>query len=93
MSSGNIKIYAPLFQEALDSIPAIDRDTYVITDSIAARIDTIMKKKGISKKQLAEMTHKRPSEITKWLSGGHNFTCRTIALIQSALGEKIITIS
>mgnify|MGYP002516611252 FL=1 len=93
MSSGNIKIYAPLFQEALDSIPAIDRDTYVITDSIAARIDTIMKKKGISKKQLAEMTHKRPSEITKWLGGGHNFTCRTIALIQSALGEKIITIS
>ncbi len=80
-------------QAAVNSIPTIDIATDVISDSIAARIDAIMREKGISKKQLADMTHKRSSEITKWLGGGHNFTCKTIALIQGALGEDIIHIA
>ena len=51
-----------------------------------------MKEKGISKKNLAAITHRRPSDVTRWLSGGHNFTCRTIALIEQALGVPIIRI-
>lgn len=93
MMTNSVKIYSPIIRAAVESIPAIDTATDIISDSIAARIDAIMKAKGISKKQLAEMTHKHPSEVTKWLGGGHNFTCRTIALIQSALGESIITIA
>jgi len=89
----NIRIYSSIIQAAVNSIPAIDTETDIISDSIAARIDAVMREKGISKKQLADMTHKRPSEITKWLGGGHNFTCKTIALIQGALGEDIIHIA
>ena len=73
-------------------IPPLTRETYFLTDAIAERIDAIMKEKGISKKQLAELTHRRPSDVTRWLGGGHNFTCKTIAMIQQALGEKIVEV-
>ena len=80
----NIKIYSPIVQEVYDS---------AITEGIASRIDAIMKEKGISKKDLAILTHRRPSDVTRWLSGGHNFTCRTIALIEQALGTSLIMIT
>ena len=89
----NIKIYSPVIQEAYDSIPELDWATDAITEGIASRIDALMKEKGISKKNLAAITHHRPSDVTRWLSGGHNFTCRTIALIEQALGAPIITIA
>lgn len=80
-------------QQELNAIPLEIKETYKITDSIAKKIEDVMNKKGISKKQLAEKTHKQPSEITKWLAGGHNFTCKTIALISMALNEPIIKIT
>lgn len=89
----NIKIYSPIVKEAYDSIPELDWATDAITEGIASRIDALMKEKGISKKNLAVITHHRPSDVTRWLSGGHNFTCRTIALIEQALGAPIITIA
>ena len=90
--NNNIRIYSPIIQEAYDSIPVLDWETDAITEGIASRIDAIMKEKGISKKQLAELTLRRPSDVTRWLGGGHNFTCKTIAMIQQALGEKIVEV-
>ena len=89
----NIKVFSPIIQEAYDSIPEIDWETDAITEGIANRIDAVMKEKGISKKKLAELTHRRPSDVTRWLGGGHNFTCKTIALIQHALGVSLIEIA
>lgn len=85
-------IFSPIIQEAYDSIPELDWATDALTDGIANRIDSVMKDKGISKKELAALTHRRPSDVTRWLGGGHNFTCRTIALIEQALGTSIIQI-
>ena len=51
-----------------------------------------MKEKGLSKKQLADAIGKRPSEITRWLSGEHNFTISTIAMLSSFFGQPIITV-
>lgn len=87
-----IKINSPIIQDAYDSIPDIDWATDAITEGIARRIDSVMKKKGITKKELAILTHRRPSDVTRWLGGGHNFTCRTIALIEQALGTSLIRI-
>lgn len=89
----DIKIFSPIIREAYDRIPALDWETDAITEGIASRIDAVMKEKGISKKQLAELTHRRPSDVTRWLGGGHNFTCKTIALIQQALGVPLIEIA
>ena len=85
-------VTSPIIQKAHDSITDLDWATDAITEGIASRIDALMKEKGISKKDLAVLTHRRPSDVTRWLSGGHNFTCRTIALIEQALGSHIITI-
>ena len=92
LSEGKIKYISPFLKEAFDSVPKVDWETDAITEGIASRIDAIMKAKGISKKQLAELTHRRPSDVTRWLGGGHNFTCKTIALIQLALGERIVEV-
>ena len=91
--NNNVKIFSPIIQEAYDSIPELDWATDALSDGIASRIDSVMKDKGISKKELAILTHRRPSDVTRWLGGGHNFTCRTSALIEQALGASIIQIA
>ena len=55
----------------------------------AIQIAEAMEKLGVSKKQLADMMGRRPSEITKWLSGDHNFTMDTLAELSYYLREKI----
>ena len=60
---------------------------------ISNRIDELMQKKGLSKKQLAEAIGKRPSEITRWLSGEHNFTVSTLSMLSVFFGEPIISVS
>ena len=86
-------IYDDLLQEELSKITPLQRATYQLSDSIAERMDQIMKCKGISTKRLSELTQRRPSEVTKWLSGSHNFTCKTIALISMALGEELVSVT
>lgn len=92
-TKNEIRVYSSIVKMALDRISVIDRETDAITDGIAGRIDALMKEKGISKKKLAELTNHRPSDVTRWLGGGHNFTCKTIAIIQHALGAPIIEIA
>ena len=38
------------------------------------------------------MVGKRPSEISRWLAGTHNFTLATIAKIETTLGTNLINI-
>lgn len=59
---------------------------------ISNRIDALMKEEGLSKKQFADAIGKRPSEITEWLSGEHNFTINTIAKLSSFFNKPIIAI-
>jgi ribosome-binding protein aMBF1 (putative translation factor) len=59
---------------------------------IATRIDDGLKAKGWSQRQFAINMGKRPSEVTKWLSGTHNFTLETLSMIESYLGITLIII-
>lgn len=58
---------------------------------IVDQILSILKEKGWSRKDLADKLGKNESEISKWLSGMHNLTQKTIAKIEVALGREIIT--
>ena len=60
---------------------------------IAERISEILKAKGLTQKDFARLLNKRESEISKWLTGRHNFTTQTIARIETALGSKLISIA
>ena len=58
--------------------------------AVAARqIEEAMKLRGLGKKQFAELMHRNPSEVTKWLSGKHNFTISLLQEISRALNVQI----
>ncbi len=58
--------------------------------AIANKIAEILKVRGLKPADLARMLDKKPSEISKWLTGMHNFTTKTIVKIEVVLGEDII---
>jgi len=87
-----ITYYSDIVREVMESITPEEQALSDMTDGIAGRLDAVMKRKHISKSQLAKMTGRRPSEVTKWLGGGHNFTCKTIVLIQQAVGEDLVRV-
>ena len=89
----NTKVYSPILQEAHNSITPQERAAFELNYSISEKLYQIIKEKGISKRELARMTGKKESEVSRWFAFGHNFTCKTIALIQQTLGISIIEIS
>jgi transcriptional regulator with XRE-family HTH domain len=60
---------------------------------LAARIDKAIKAKGWKKKDFAAAMKKKPSEISKWLSGTHNFNSDTLFEIERVLNICLINIS
>lgn len=60
---------------------------------IVDRIHEILAKQGKEQKDLAKALGKKESEISKWMSGTHNFTIKTIAKIEAVLNEPIIHVS
>ena len=88
-----VMIQNKLFRDCLAAIPAEQKAEFELSYGIAERICEILKEKGLSQKDFASMLNKRESEISKWLTGRHNFTTQTIAKIQTALGCDIINIA
>ena len=93
VKNNNTKIFSPILQEALDSITPQEQAAFDLNFSISEKIYKVITEKGISKRELAKMTGKKESEVSRWFAFGHNFTCKTIALIQQALGVAIIEIA
>ena len=79
-------------RELLGEITPEERAEARLSFEISNRLDMLMQEKGLSKKQLADAIGKRPSEITRWLSGEHNFTISTLAMLSSFFGQPIITV-
>lgn len=46
----------------------------------------------MTQKEFAKKMNKTEAEVSRWLSGTHNFTLKTIAKITNVLGESIVTI-
>ena len=82
----------PLFRECLANVSDETRTAFNLSFEIADRIDALLKKKGITPKEFATLMGKRESEISKWLTGRHNFTTKTLASISLALGEPVINV-
>jgi len=79
-----------------DCIAAISKDRmaeFELSFSIAERIVEVLKQKGMTRRDLANRLGKRESEISKWLTGRHNFTISTLSHISSALGQDIIMVT
>lgn len=61
--------------------------------AISNRICELMVKRGLSKKELVQALGKRPCEVTKWLSGQHNFTIRTLSMLSTFFEEPVVSVS
>ena len=59
---------------------------------IIIRINNILKEKNSTQEELVERMGKRPSEISKWLGGIHNFTLKSLVKLETELGAKIISV-
>lgn len=60
--------------------------------AIANKIHEMLEERGLKAADLARMLNKQPSEISKWLTGTHTFTTKTITKIETILGKDIIHI-
>lgn len=57
---------------------------------LAALITAAMKRKGLTQKALAEQLGKKESEVSRWLSGLHNFTLKSLTRLEAVLEEDLI---
>ncbi|HCY82328.1 helix-turn-helix transcriptional regulator [Hwangdonia lutea] len=60
--------------------------------AITEKVCAVLKERGIKKKQFAEMLGKSPSEVSKWLSGLHNLTLKSITKMEEVLDINLINI-
>ncbi|MDZ7896679.1 MAG: helix-turn-helix transcriptional regulator [Arcicella sp.] len=61
--------------------------------SLAARIDDVLQTRGLTNQEFAFMMGKKPSEISRWLSGTHNFTTETLWDIERVLNIQLLVSS
>ncbi len=87
MRTANINL-----QDIFNEIPPAKREETRLSFAISNRLDALMKEKGLNRKQLAEAVGKRPNEVTRWLSGEHNFTLATLAMLSTFFGQPIISV-
>lgn len=57
---------------------------------LAVKIADAIEATGLKKSEFAKKINKNNSEISKWLSGTHNFTTDTLLLLQKELGIKLV---
>ena len=81
-----------IIDELFDSISPEEEEKIRKRMLLAARIDKAIKAKGWKKKDLAEALKKRRSEITRWLSGTHNFNTDTLFDIERVLNIGLVTL-
>ena len=60
--------------------------------AIVDKIDTILKREGISQRELAEKIGCNETQIVRWTRGFPNFTLSSLAKLSEALGEPLIQI-
>ncbi len=80
------------FKQLLESVPNEIKNSVRISMDIATQINFILKQKGKTQREFADLMGKRESEISKWLSGNHNFTTKTLGKIEAVLGAEIINV-
>ena len=64
-----------------------------LSAAIIARIDAILKKKGMTQRELARKLGRSEAVVSRWTTGFPNLTLKSIAEISTALGEPLIQVT
>jgi ribosome-binding protein aMBF1 (putative translation factor) len=81
------------YRAALAATPQDVRQQMEWSFHIADEIDDALKAKGMTQKELADRLGTSAAAVSRWLSGGHNFTLSTLAKISTELGIPLISVS
>ena len=81
------------FREKMAAVsPEIMLETQ-LSAAIIARIDAILKKKGMTQRELARKLGRSEAVVSRWTTGFPNLTLKSIAEISTALGEPLIQVT
>jgi transcriptional regulator with XRE-family HTH domain len=80
---------SPIVQTLLDEVTLLELEQTNVKMRLAANIEELIRSKGWSKKSFASALNKSQPEISKWLSGTHNFTVETLVQISQVLGVDV----
>ncbi len=83
------KVKSAIIARILAESPPLQRRQNKTRVASACRLDDLIKEKGFSYSQFAKKMGKRPSEISKWTGGAHNFTIDTLEEIAYHLGVSL----
>ncbi|MBW3467708.1 helix-turn-helix domain-containing protein [Arthrospiribacter ruber] len=84
----------PNMSKIFESIQISDEVKRFVDHSfdVANKIHELLEKQGKTQRDLASLMGKKESEISKWMQGTHNFTLKSIAKIESVLGESLFEV-
>lgn len=80
------------FVDAVRDIPTDTKKQMDLSWGISDKIAGLLSANKMSQKDLAKKMHKTEAEVSRWLSGTHNFTLSTLAKISTVLGEDLIKV-
>ncbi len=89
MNNKAVKYNSSVIDELLNEITPAEKMQVRVKMQLAARLDDLITETGLNKSEFASRLGKNPSEITKWLSGTHNFTIDTLVEIAGALNITV----
>ena len=81
------------FNEKVSSVSSEIRTEIQLSADIIARIDSILKEKNMSQRDLARKMGKSEAVVSRWTTGFPNLTLRSIAELSTALGEPLIQVT
>ena len=86
MKQANTDLFDSLLEEATADELILSRLSFNVT----TRLLELMNRIGIKQKDLATKLGKSEAEISKWLTGMHNFTLKTISKLEAVLDDTIL---
>lgn len=81
-----------LFQTQLSKVSLPVKKETEWSAEIVDSIDRILKKKGMTQRELAAMIGCNETQIVRWTRGFPNFTLATLAKLSVALGEDLVRV-
>ena len=82
-----------LLHAQLEKISPVVKQEMDWSCAIIDKIDELLKKEGISQRELAMRIGCNETQITRWTRGFPNFTLSSLAKLSLALGEPLIRVS
>ena len=81
-----------LFHQQLKEVSPAVKQEMDWSRAIIDKIDAILKRDGITQRELASRLCCNETQITRWTRGFPNYTLSSLAKLSQALGEPLITV-